>query len=458
MHLININGRVRYQYRDNKYSIIFVFLICRGVFMWGYVDSILKSKFLKNVMIVATGVAGAQAITVLFSPVITRLYGPEAFGVLGTFSSLTNVIMPIAALTYPIAIVLPKGDREAKKLIRLSLLTSLIISSLTMIIILFSKNKILQLLNVEVLNYYIYLIPLVIFFAALKQVGEQWLIRTNQFMINAKSKLLRSIVINSSKVSVGIFYPFATVLIVLQAISEGFQAFSILFMSRKSSYKMNSLSNGKSYKALAKEHIDFPVYRAPEQLISSLSQNLPILLLTSFFGPASAGFYNIGKTVLNMPVTLLGKAIGDVFYPRISEAANNGENVTKLIKKATLALTGAGLIPFGIIIVFGPGLFAFAFGNEWATAGEYARWISLFSYSTLINRPSVRSLPVLDAQGFHLLFTIFRMLVRTLALILGLILFDSDLVAVALFGIVSFVTNILLLVIVLRISNKKFQR
>src|SRR5699024_3469679 len=193
-----------------------------------------------------------QAITVLLSPVITRLYGPEAFGVLGTFNSITKIIIPVAALTYPIAIVLPKNDKDAKKIIKLSLYLAMTISIITIIILLFYKDQILSILNVETLNYYIYLIPLVVLFASLKQVGEQWLIRTDQFMINAKSNLVRSIIINSSKVSVGFIYPYAIVLIILETISEGFQAFLIFLMSRKSSYKVrDNEKNVKSLKYLA---------------------------------------------------------------------------------------------------------------------------------------------------------------------------------------------------------------
>src|SRR5699024_4538293 len=120
-----------------------------------------------------------------------------------------------------------------------------------------------------------------------------------------------------------------------------------------------------------------PVYRAPEMFLNAISQGLPVLMLTAFFGPASAGFYTIGRTVLNIPSQLIGKAIGDVFYPRIAEAANNKEDLNKLIKKATFVLSGIGIIPFGIVILFGPSLFSFVFGSDWIIAGEYARWISL---------------------------------------------------------------------------------
>jgi O-antigen/teichoic acid export membrane protein len=64
----------------------------------------------RNVTIVASGTAGAQVITMAFAPLITRLYGPEAFGLLGTFVAILGIVTPLAALTYPIAIVLPKSD------------------------------------------------------------------------------------------------------------------------------------------------------------------------------------------------------------------------------------------------------------------------------------------------------------------------------------------------------------
>jgi len=39
-----------------------------------------NSALVRNVALVGSGTAGAQAITMAFSPVITRIYGPEAFG------------------------------------------------------------------------------------------------------------------------------------------------------------------------------------------------------------------------------------------------------------------------------------------------------------------------------------------------------------------------------------------
>src|SRR5699024_8319031 len=109
--------------------------------------NIFKNKFIRNVFLLASGTAAAQIITVLVSPIITRLYGPEAYGVLGTFTAMANIIIPIAALTYPIAIVLPKKDEEAIGMAQLSLIITFLIAISSLSILVIFKNQIINIFN-----------------------------------------------------------------------------------------------------------------------------------------------------------------------------------------------------------------------------------------------------------------------------------------------------------------------
>lgn len=419
--------------------------------------NIFKSTFFKNVLIMSTGAASAQAIVAGLSPIITRIYGPEAFGIMGTFNSMVAIIVPLAALTYPVAIVLPKSNNTAKGLIRLSLIISCTIAFLSLLVLIFFNDQIINIFHLKEISWYLYLIPMAIIFGGLVQVTEQWLIRTNQFTVNARVNFLQSLFINLSKIGIGSFYPVASVLVTLTAIGDGLRASMMIFFAKKPSLKEGNKNEIKkqSIMKLAKEYRDFPIYRAPESFFSKFSQSLPVLMLTAFFGPASAGFYTLGRTVLAMPSRLIGNAVGDVFYPRIAEAVNNNENATKLIKKATIALAGVGILPFGMVIIFGPFLFSFVFGEEWIIAGEYARWIALWSYSNFFNKPSVRALAALGAQKFHLIYTIFSFIIRTLVLLFGFYVFSSDIIAIALFGIFGSILNLGLIKISLNISKNK---
>ncbi|MED1673251.1 lipopolysaccharide biosynthesis protein [Pallidibacillus thermolactis] len=424
--------------------------------MFKRLKNIMQGSFVRNVFIMASGTAMAQVISMLLAPIITRIYGPEAYGMMGTFMAIISIFTPIAALTYPIAIVLPKSNEDAKGLVRLSLLITIGVTVLSFLIIISFYDYIVNLFQLEEVASFLLLIPLAILFGGFLQVVEQWLIRTKQFGVSAQTAVTQSILVNGGKAGVGFFYPKAAVLIFLTAIAEGVRAFLMLFFSRKgeNQLSLNIFKKSVSLKKLASEHKDFPLFRAPQVFLNAASQSLPVLMLTSLFGPAAAGFYSIGRTVLSVPSTLIGKSVGDVFYPRISEAANHGENLTDLIKKATLSLAAVGAVPYALVVLFGPWLFSLVFGQEWYTAGEYARWVALWIFFMFINQPSVRALPVLRAQSFHLIFTICTLIIRIAALFFGYSLFKSDVVAIALFGITGAILNLLLILITLRLSRK----
>jgi O-antigen/teichoic acid export membrane protein len=170
-------------------------------------------------------------------------------------------------------------------------------------------------------------------------------------------------------------------------------------------------------------------------------------MLAAFFGPASAGFYALCKRLLGIPSQLIGKSVSDVFYPRITEAAHNGENITFLILKATLLLAAVGFVPFALVVAFGPWVFGFIFGSEWVQAGEYARWLALWMFFAFINRPSVASIPVLRLQGLFLIYEIFSVILRILLLGIGFYLFHDEILAILLFSLAGVFLNFSLVVL-----------
>ena len=420
------------------------------------VKKIISGPFIRNVFVMVSGTAFAQVISMVLSPIITRLYGPEAYGIMGTFTAIINTFTPIVALTYPIAIVLPKSDRDAKGLVRLSLNITLVVTLLAFLIIFIFDDLLIKIFDIGEIMPYFYLIPIAILLGGFLQIIEQWLIRTKQFRVSARSAVVQAIIVQGGKTGIGFFYPHASVLIVLSAFNQGIKALFMYLFSRKSDGRLplDSFREKISLKKLAKEYKDFPLFRTPQVFINAASQSLPVIMLTSLFGPAAAGFYSISRTVLSIPTNLIGKSVGDVFYPRISQARNEGENLTQLIKKATNMLALVGIIPYGLVVLFGPWLFSFVFGKDWVVAGEYARWVALWVYFLFINQPSVRALPVLNAQSFHLMFTIITLITRVAALFVGYYVFESDYIAIALFGITGAVLNLALILITLSFSKK----
>lgn len=423
--------------------------------MKSHLDKILRNTLFKNSLTLAAGTAGAQIITIISAPIITRIYGPEAFGILGVFSSIITIIVPISALTYPVAIVLPKEEKEALGLMRLSFLISVIISLFLLLIVIFFDDQLINLLNINEISNFLLLIPIVVIFASLMQIISQWCIRINEFSVNAKAAFYQSLITNLSKIGIGIIFPLAIVLVVLTTFSYAIRAIIMLTLLNKFKFKRSRSSN-LNLLNLAKKYKDFPLFRAPESLITGVSHGLPTIMLTMFFGPVSAGFYSLGRNVLSLPTQMIANAVGDAFYPKVTQAFHDKKDISKIILRTTIIMFLISLVPFGVIILFGPTLFSIVFGPQWAFAGEYARWISLWSISNFANRPAIRALPVINAQKFHLFYTIFGLLIRFSLLSIGFYFFNDDLVSVALFSASGFILNLILISVTIFISKRRY--
>lgn len=414
-----------------------------------------KKSFVNDIVTLTFGTAAAQIVNFLVTPFITRIYGPEAYGLMGSFIAIVNVISPIAAMTFPIAIVLPRSEMIARGIGKISLLITMVFTIVSAIIIYLFHQQITVLFNLTEISSFLILIPIVVFFSGTLQILEQWYIRTRRFDSLSKTTFLHALLINSSKIGIGWFRPTASILIILTALSNGIKTFLLLlFTSKKDSIYLKGSLKNISYKKIVHEYKDFPLFRAPEVLINALSASLPVLLLNSLFGASSAGFYSLGKSVLSLPSALISKSVGDVFYPRISETVNEGKDVTDTIKKATFYLALVGLLPFGLIVIFGPWIFELVFGTEWIVAGEYARWIAFSSYFIFLNKPSVVTLPVISGQKMQLVFTILSLILRTGVLILSYYISTDDLITIIAYSITNAILNVMLIMMTFKKSEK----
>lgn len=121
----------------------------------------------------------------------------------------------------------------------------------------------------------------------------------------------------------------------------------------------------------------------------------------------------------------------------MTEVVNNGENPQAILVKSTIALFGIAIVPFLGIILFGPWVFGIVFGAGWEVSGEYARWMSLWIVTSLAARPVIAVIPTLKLQGFFLLYEILFLTIKVGSLLLGFYFFNSHLMMVALYSVVS---------------------
>jgi len=395
------------------------------------------------------------------SPFITRLYGPAAYGIQGVFLSMVSIMATIAAMSYPIAIVLPKNDADAAALGRLSVFIGIAMSLAATIILFYLGPEILVLLNAVDILAFMYLIPLSMLISVFSAVMSQWLARKKAFTLTAKVTVCQAFLTSLCKAGLGVVYPTAAVLVVTNTLTGLLSPILMLLgicgsTERAKGNHINKKNLGveSSTWAVASLYRDFPLLRTPQVLMNAVSQSFPILLLASYFGSTAAGHYSIALSVLGVPAALIGDSVMQVFYPRFNEAITIRQNAVALLTKATFGMALLGIVPFAIVVILGPFLFEFVFGVGWRTAGEYAQWLAVWLFFAFINRPAVSAIPVIRMQGALLVYEVLSVITRVVALYIGFVILGSDIMSIASFSIVGCVLNCALIYYVIQACRK----
>jgi len=404
--------------------------------------------FLRRVAVVVGGTAAAQAITIAVSPLITRLYGPEIFGVFGVFTAALALVTPLANLSYGAAIVLPESDDEARTLFRLAALIGVIMALISFVAVALFQNEIAHAIGFTADPRLLLIAPVMVMLSAVAEPLHHWLYRMKKFGVISRAAVVEAAANGLTKVGIGTVAATVPALLATSILASVVQVSLLWASARRTLSAHTPMDIGNRHAAapatmkdVARRFSDFPLFKAPNDWLNMISNSIPPLILASAFGPVPAGFYLLARRVVVLPITAISGAIGPIFLTRFVEATHRSERLRPLLLKGTAALAAAGLVPFGIIIAFGPWLFSLVFGAGWEPAGEYARWLCLWFYFAFIAAPSFHAIPVLGLQGHFLAYQVAVLALRTGALAVGALYFKSDILAIALLSIVGPVVN-----------------
>ena len=79
-----------------------------------------ESDYKKNVLTLVLGRVVGQALPILMTPFLTRMYSPEEFGIFAVYNTIVTILAMIASGRYCLAIILPNKEIDAKKLVIIS--------------------------------------------------------------------------------------------------------------------------------------------------------------------------------------------------------------------------------------------------------------------------------------------------------------------------------------------------
>lgn len=416
--------------------------------------SFLKKEFVKNVLTLITGSAFSQIIIYAAILILTRLFSPEVFGVYILFSSATLVLKPLATLQYEFAIVLPEEKNDALNLLSFSFFTLILFSGLIFILILFFKENIGSFFNITDLENFIYLLPISVFLSGFISLFEYWNNRINNFKSISGGQMVKSSSMSVFQIATG-FSKFNNYgLIPGMIIGLLFQS---LFLLKKTSSSLKRFIKDVSFKRmiqLGKKYKDIPIFNSLINVTNTISNEIPVFLLTKYFGLSAAGIFGLAIKFAKAPVGIFQNSVNQVFFNRAAKVYNENGDIKSLILKTVkhlLLISCFIFIPLFIISFYLDAIF----GEEWKSVGWYARVLMPWLFFAFLSNPLTSLILVLNRQKTILFFDIITLIMRFFAFYIGYHFYNSILISLFLFSIVGVVFNIFLFLFLLNASAKK---
>ena len=374
-----------------------------------------QSRFISQVVSLGAGTGLAQAALICFSPVLSRVYAPEAFATYALFAVFAHLLAIVGSGRYEIALMLPEDDEEAGHALALAGGLPLVTTAITYLGMMacFLAN-----LSLEI---WVWAVPVGALVFAWQTVATRWQARKRRFSAIATAEIGAVLFSLALQLSAGLLAEHANGMHLIAGQVLG-RIVAAGLMWRTIKLDWLSFKDAISPRGLletAKRYIHFPLLSGTSSLIGKLNQELPKLMLAAFFGPHVLGCFTLCMRVLGTPTGLVGRAVGDVFLPRVSESRSNAKKTTKMLLSVTGACFLLILGPAAILFFWSEQIFVVVFGEQWATAGTYARLLIPVLIAQFVVQPVALALHAFEQQRVVFVWQVSALVVLTGAFMFG---------------------------------------
>ncbi|MCB0790349.1 MAG: lipopolysaccharide biosynthesis protein [Flavobacteriales bacterium] len=397
-----------------------------------------EGTFARNAMFAFSGTAVVTLSQVLLTPLIARIYGPEAYGIYGIFFTICTNLALAADGGLTLAYVLPRDDEKAMDLMRANFL--LVGAVVLALLPLMAMRDLLfqQVPSWRGMGLWFYLIPLGTVAQAVPTMLTQWIARQKAFKRSAAlgggtNLALRLFNLGYGWATRGAMHGLILGEVLIRGLSLVPYVRALYPHHRRALLERRSIRT--MWRAVI-EYRNYPLFIFPGRYIALLGQQAPILMLSG--DTAVVGQFTLAAGLLLMPLRLIGYSLGTVFQQKAAETRNERpETLARVTHQFHERLFIIGVLPFLCITFFSDLLFRTILGEPWAMSGTFACWMGPFFFFRFLSEPMSTLLNVLRRERAMFAFHSVLLVARIAALLCGLWLLRSSTGAVLVYSGVS---------------------
>ena len=374
-------------------------------------------SFLKNVVTLMSGTVIAQMLSVLASPVLSRLFTPEDFALLASFTSVTSLCVIFCSGKYEMAILLPEKDSDARNILRLSLsVCALMCCILPPVII--GIGRFNEAFNTLVANNIVLVAVVFVLCSNMCESFRYYFLRKKQF----KAISSRTVVVSLTTVGLnllgGYFFYSHKIFVTSTTAAQMVALILFIFLFFRLFGKEKQPWSFAAIKQPLVRYWKFPAFTMSGQLLNSLTLNMPILVLANYFSDTMIGLYAFVYKIASLPMTVIGTNVTQVFMQRVSQSSPSEQK--RIFLKTSGALFLLILPPAVVGVIFAPQLFSFIFGEKWIPAATLARLMAPMLVIRFATSPVSAIYSIKEKNLLSFIYQIVRLVLMVAGFIIAL--------------------------------------
>jgi O-antigen/teichoic acid export membrane protein len=313
-----------------------------------------RLKNFKNLTFMLVGNFGAQLVSLLFYPVLVRIYKPEDFGIFGTFSSFMVIAAIFASGQLQMAFIKCREKEELNNLLwvfRVYAIWGVIISSL----IVFIVNIKFSYFSTSLLVLFPFSLVSYLSFESNKMLA----ISLENFKIFSGVNAINRVGSNIFKLLMGSLSATTNSLVFSELLTN---LFSSLTLTKK--LKTKAIKPTAPWE-LIKKYRHFPIFASLSNFFQLGLLEFPVLILAIYYSKYEIGLYVLSLRLILQPMAVIGNSIASIASKKmVNNHAEKNSNILILLKIYGFYLT-IGVLVFLTTYSIPATWFHFVLGKNW---------------------------------------------------------------------------------------------
>ena len=369
------------------------------------------SRFAWNVFVMLAGTIAGQSISLLLSPVLTRLFSPSQFGYLSVYSAVLLIVGVMAMLGLELAIPIVATEIECANLLALCGLALVGTTALTAVVAWLITDHALTAMSLDALTSYRWLLPLG--FACLGGYYLMVAVATwaGAFKDIARTRISQGLTGPVSQIIFGLLGGGTPGLVIGYVIGQS-SGTALLFL--RVVMRQRALLAAVTWdgvRAAARRYAHFPLFASWSRVLEQAGAGtILFVLFSACYSPEIAGFMFLSDRVIARPLLMVSSSLLQVFTGEAGRAVNGDPMMLRrrFYQVVPLqALFAACWILFANLVA--GWAFPLLFGAEWAAAIPYLHALSLAYLGLTVLHPVSTTLQMLEHQALAAVWQICRL-------------------------------------------------